>query len=68
MVNFLKNNFSESCEAQKAIDKPSPMGLVTLFNGGGCAKRPVCKSDIMKNTGEIRNVHIVNSLVSGAKY
>jgi hypothetical protein len=34
-VNFLENNFSESREAQKAIDKPSPMGLGTLRNGGG---------------------------------
>jgi hypothetical protein len=33
-VNFLENNFSESREAQKAIDKPSPMGLGTLRNGG----------------------------------
>jgi hypothetical protein len=33
-VNFLENNFSESCEAQKAIDKPSPMGLNTLRSGG----------------------------------
>jgi hypothetical protein len=33
-VNFLKNNFSESRKAQKAIDKPSPMGLGTLRNGG----------------------------------
>jgi hypothetical protein len=33
-VNFLQNNFSESREAQKAIDKPSPMGLGTLRSGG----------------------------------
>jgi hypothetical protein len=33
-VIFLENNFSESREAQKAIDKPSPMGLGTLCNGG----------------------------------
>jgi hypothetical protein len=33
-VNFLENNFSESREAQKAIDKPSPMGLGTLCNEG----------------------------------
>jgi hypothetical protein len=33
-VNFLENNFSESREAQKVIDKPSPMGLGTLLNGG----------------------------------
>jgi hypothetical protein len=32
-VNFLKNNFSEIREAQKAKDKPSPMGLGTLHNG-----------------------------------
>jgi hypothetical protein len=32
-VNFLENNFSESREAQKAIDKPSLMGLGTLRNG-----------------------------------
>jgi hypothetical protein len=37
-VNFLKNNFSESHEAQNAIDKPSPMGLGTLRNGGGSCK------------------------------
>jgi hypothetical protein len=39
-VNFLenKNNFSESREAQKAIDKPSPMGLGMLRNGGGSCK------------------------------
>jgi hypothetical protein len=35
-VNFLENNFSESPEAQKVIDKPSPMGLGTLCNGGSC--------------------------------
>jgi hypothetical protein len=35
-VNFLENNFSESREAQKAIDKPSPMGLGTLYSGGSC--------------------------------
>ena len=34
-VNFLENNVSESREAQKAIDKPSPMGLGTLRSGGG---------------------------------
>ena len=34
---------------------------------GGRAKRPVRESDITENTGEIRNVHIVNSVVSGAK-
>ncbi len=33
-VNFLENNVSESREAQKAIDKPSPMGLGTLRSGG----------------------------------
>jgi hypothetical protein len=33
-VYFLKNNFSESREAQKGIDKPSPMGLDTLCNLG----------------------------------
>jgi hypothetical protein len=48
------------------IDKPSPMGLGTLRNGGR-AKRPIRESDIMKNTGEIRNVHVVNAVVSGAK-
>jgi hypothetical protein len=31
------------------------------------AKRPARESDVMKNPGEIKNVHIVNSLVSGAK-
>ena len=46
-VNFLENNVSESREAQKAIDKPSPMGLGTLRSGGGRAKRPVRESDIM---------------------
>jgi hypothetical protein len=45
--NFLENNLSESREAQKAIDKPSPMGLGTLRSGGGRAKRPVRFSDIM---------------------
>ena len=34
-VNVLENNFSESREAQKAIDKPSPMGLGTVRSGGG---------------------------------
>jgi hypothetical protein len=34
-VNFLENNFSESRQAQKAIDKPSPMGLGTLRSNGG---------------------------------
>jgi hypothetical protein len=34
---------------------------------GGRAKRPIRESDIMKNTGEIRNVHVVNAVVSGAK-
>jgi hypothetical protein len=33
-VNLLENNVSESSEAQKAIDKPSPMGLGTLRSGG----------------------------------
>jgi hypothetical protein len=33
-VNFLENNVSESREAQKAIDKPSPTGLGTLRSGG----------------------------------
>jgi hypothetical protein len=32
--NFLENNLSESRKAQKAIDKPSPMGLGTLRSGG----------------------------------
>jgi hypothetical protein len=35
-VNFLKNNFSESHEAQKLLDKPSPMGLGTVRSGGLC--------------------------------
>jgi hypothetical protein len=62
-VNVLENNFSESHEAQKAIDKPSPMGLGTLRNGGGRAKRPVCESDIMKK--HRRNPE--NSVVFGGK-
>jgi hypothetical protein len=51
-VDFLENNFSESHQAQKAIDKPSPMGLGTLRSGGGRAKRPVHESDMMKKTPE----------------
>jgi hypothetical protein len=35
-VNFLEKNFSESWEAQRAIDKPSPMGLDMLRNRGPC--------------------------------
>ena len=33
-VNFLEYNVSESRKAQKAIDKPSPIGLGTLRSGG----------------------------------
>jgi hypothetical protein len=68
-VNFLENNFFESCQdqKQKAIDKPSLMGLGTLRRGGGRSKRPVRESDIKKNTGKIRNVHIANSIVPGEK-
>jgi hypothetical protein len=47
-VNFLENNFSESREAQKAIDKPSPIGLDTLRSGGCHAKRQVRENDVMK--------------------
>ena len=46
-VNFLEYNVSESREAQKAIDKPFPMGLGTLRSEGGRAKRPARKSDVM---------------------
>jgi hypothetical protein len=66
-VNFLKNNFSESGKAQKVIDKPSPMGLGTLRNRGVVQNGWFARVTSLKKPGEIQNVHIVNSLVSGAK-
>jgi hypothetical protein len=66
-VNFLKNNFSESHEAQKAIDKPSLMGLDTLRSGGGRAKWPVRESDIMREHRKNPERTGIYSVVLGAK-
>jgi hypothetical protein len=67
-VNFLENNLSESREAQKAINKPSPMGLGTLRSGGGGrAKRPVHESDIMNKHRRNPECSYKYSVVPGTK-